>query len=450
MRKTFPVTPAEALEISKGVRFMMSSVCTCADIFGFWKSPSKKAATDLEEMTLLDKFYWVYKSKQPVIRAEKGAYGEGFFRDNNTLDISLPEGFEKTHSVTFGAVGDLIKTEGLENSKDLLYAKVADLIFERDISYANLESQLTTQEIKKEVLSDKESPIECCSKEQFDVMKGHKGKNFTVMHTASNHTLDVGLEGVETTLKQLDQEKIIDIGTNREPSGQEQGKIIDMKGVKIGFASATFSLNGKEAPKGKEYVVNLSRLLPKDGEPDLSLLKKQISFCKDKGCDVIIASIHWGYEFEFFPRERQVEIAHTIVEWGADVFIAHHPHVVQPIEYYRTKRDKNRVAVIAYSLGSLTWSFSAPHLVLSAILNLSFSKGTFQGEKKTYVESSTVVPVFRVKSGDGAAPTIHIERLYDCLTGDEDKETMEYVSEIKKYAELVFGKRLEARTKINA
>lgn len=442
MHKTFPVTPAETLAISKAVRFTMNLVCKCADIFKFWNSPSEKAAAGLEEMTLIDKFYWVYKSRKPVIRAESGAYDESFFADNNNLVISLPEGFEKTRSVTFGAVGDLIKTEGLENSKDLLYEKIADIVFDKDISYANLESQLTTQEIKEEVLSDKESPIECCSKEQFDVMKGHDGKKFTVMHTACNHTLDVGLEGIETTLEQLDRENIIDIGANREPSGQRQGKIIDMNGIKIGFASATFSLNGKQVPEGKEYVVNVAKLLPKDGEPDISLLKEQISFCRNQGCDIIIASLHWGYEFEFFPREKQVEAAHAIVEWGADVIISHHPHVVQPIEYYRTERDKERIAVIAYSLGSLTWSFSAPHLVLSVVLNLSLAKGTFLGEQKTYVESATVIPVFRVKSGDGASSSIRIEKLYDCLTGNEDKETMEYVSEIKRYAELVFGERV--------
>jgi len=393
--KNFPSTPAEALDISAGFRAIVSLVSRCADILGFWRFPARKAATDFPEMTLLDKIYWIYKSSRPVLRAEKGAYDERFFRQESMAAMGLSEGFERTNFVTFGAAGDLISVDGLEKSKNFLYDEVADLIFDQDVSFASLESQLTDQEIVKEVLSDKESPVECCSMEQYNTLKGHRDKNFTVMHTACNHTLDLGIEGVKRSLSQLEHDNIVYLGTNREPSGQGKGTIIDKNGIKIGFAPATFGLNGREVPNGKEYMVNVAKLLPRDGDPDLSLLKKQIESCRDQGCDVIIASLHWGYEFEFFPRARQVEIAHELVEYGADAIIGHHPHVVQPVEYYRTRRDENRIAVIAYSLGSLTWSFSAPHLVLSAVLNLSFAKGTFQGKKKTYIEKATIAPVFR-------------------------------------------------------
>ena len=117
--------------------------------------------------------------------------------------ITLPEGFEKEVSISLGAVGDLIQGDGLEHSKAVLYEHVADLIFDRTISYASLESPLTRQELKKEVISDKESPIECCSREQFEVLKGREGKCFTVIHTACNHMFDMGAEGVQTTLDSI-------------------------------------------------------------------------------------------------------------------------------------------------------------------------------------------------------------------------------------------------------
>src|SRR3990172_3095703 len=127
MDKNFPSTPAEALEISPALRFIMSAVCNCADVFGFWRLPAKRAATDFPEMSLLDKIYWVYKSTRPTLHGERGRYDEQFFRENNKVMIGLPEGFEKRGSVTLGAMGDLVKTDGLEKSKDLLYAEVADL-----------------------------------------------------------------------------------------------------------------------------------------------------------------------------------------------------------------------------------------------------------------------------------------------------------------------------------
>jgi poly-gamma-glutamate synthesis protein (capsule biosynthesis protein) len=106
--------------------------------------------------------------------------------------------------------------------------------------------------------------------------------------------------------------------------------------------------------------------------------------------------MHWGYEFEFFPRKKQVEIARQLVEEGADAIVCHHPHVAQPVEYYQTKRDPQRKAIIAYSLGSLTWGYSAPHLALSIVLNLELSKGHMHGRKCTYIASAKVTPVCRI------------------------------------------------------
>ena len=129
-------------------------------------------------------------------------------------------------------------------------------------------------------------------------------------------------------------------------------------------------------PPEDAHRINVSRLLSKHVDPELKSFKQQIDWCKREECD-FIASLHWGFEFEFFPRKRQVEAARELVEYGADAIFCHHPHVIQPVEYYRIRRDPSRVAVIAYSLGSLTWGFTAPHLVLSLLLDLKLTKGSF-------------------------------------------------------------------------
>ncbi|UCH93820.1 MAG: CapA family protein [Candidatus Aminicenantes bacterium] len=446
MKSRLPATPLEALSISGVLKFIVKTIHACADVFGFWKSPSKKAAADFEDMSLLAKIYWGYKSKNPVLKGEKGAHLEAFFK-NHQKGLSLPESFEKRHSLTFSAVGDLIKVEGLENSRDKLYEKVVDLIFDRDISYANLESQLTTRDIGGYTFSEKEAPPLCLSKEQYDVLKGYRGKQFTLMHTACNHTFDVGMEGVETTLAQLEKDHIVDLGTNRNASDQQKGRIIEKNGIKIGFVSATYGLNGKEVPGGKEHMVNMVRFhrgqkgrVDSDRNIDLTLLNNQISYCKDQGCDMVIASIHWGYEYEFFPRQHQVEIAHTLVESGVDVIVSHHAHVVQPVEYYRPRRDPDRTAVIAYSLGNLTTSFSAPHLVLSGVLNLTIVKGSVNGEEKTFVQDAQLVPVVQRDFIESDLPVIQLEKLETFSAGKDENKTREeidYISAVEGYAKLV-------------
>jgi len=449
MKSKLPATPMETLSISGVLRAIIKIIHSSADVFRFWKYPSKNAAGDFEEMTLMDKMYWGYKSKHPIIHAEKHSPTETLLKTNRSSP-PLPAGFEKTHTVTFSAVGDLIKVEGLENSKDTMYEDVADLIFDKDISYANLESQLTGQDIGAYTFSEKETPPLCCTEEEYDALKGHKGKRFTVMHTACNHTFDMGLEGLETTLEQLEADNILDLGTNRAPADRRKGRIIEKNGIKIGFVSATYGLNGKKVPEGKDYMVNVVKFFNKK-EPgtDLTLLKDQISYCKARGCDIIIASLHWGYEYEFFPRQKQVKAARELVGEGVDVVVSHHPHVLQPMEFYRPPGDAGdagdtgnveRTAVIAYSLGNLTSSYSAPHLVLSAILNLTVAKGTLNGRETTLVENAELIPVVQRDMMKAGLPVIRIERLETFSAGvGKTEEEQEYISAVKRYADLILG-----------
>jgi poly-gamma-glutamate synthesis protein (capsule biosynthesis protein) len=389
-------------------------------------------------MTLPDIYYWAYKSANPVTRTEKGERAADLLLTDKSV-VGLPRGFEKHSSITMGAGGDLLQAEGLELSKDVLFESVADLLFDQTIAYANFESPVTNQPLVKEVIGDKAAPIECSSREQFDVLTRHKGRRFDVLNFANNHTFDMGVEGMDNTLRIFAEEGILDSGTNRRPEEYGQGRILVREGIKLGFVSATFGLNGQPVPDRERYRINVSKLLSKFVAPDLDLLKRQIDHCKSQGCDFIIASMHWGFEFEFFPRKRQVEAARALVEYGADAIFSHHPHVIQPVEYYRTRRDPNRVAVIAYSLGSLTWGYTAPHIVLGAILNLTLSKGRFEGRELTYIDKARVTPVFRSAVDSGGRTLTRIEKLADHLDGRGNRHPREYIAKIKSYAALVLG-----------
>ncbi len=65
---------------------------------------------------------------------------------------------------------------------------------------------------------------------------------------------------------------------------------------------------------------------------------------------MLVVSIHWGIEYAPAPRPEDVETAHKMLEAGATVIVGHHPHVLQPIETYRT--TDGRDTVIFYSLGN--------------------------------------------------------------------------------------------------
>ena len=441
MRRGLPATPAEVLEISSALRVTANTVVKCAEVFKFWQYPYADAAASLEEMTLKDSLYWVYKSINPIIRPEKGEQFSELCTTNNFI-CGLPQGFEKHASMTLGAGGDILRCKGTEHSKDILFENVADLLFDQDISYANYESPITRQALVDEVIGDKGPPIECSSPEQFDIFKGHKGKNFDVLNISNNHSFDMGVEGLTTTQEVLTNEGILSVGINSTPEKYGRGVFITKNGIKIGFVSATFGLNGHQVPDADQYRINVAKLCSKFVEPEFDLLKQQLEDCKHQGCDFIIGSLHWGYEFEMFPRKHQMETAHQLVEMGVDAIIAHHPHVIQPVEYYRTRRDPERIAVIAYSMGSLTWGFSAPHIVLSIILNLHLSKGWIGGRQETYIEDATVTPVFRSVVDSHGKLLTRIEKLTDHIGSRSNVHPQNYISRIEDYVDLILGNTL--------
>jgi poly-gamma-glutamate capsule biosynthesis protein CapA/YwtB (metallophosphatase superfamily) len=432
-----PAKPMEDIELVGLTGFIIKFVCRSAEIFGFWNRPMKKAAADILDMSLLDKIYWVYKSLNPIIRPEKNTPLKKVSSDS--FSVQLPEGFEKGNGVTIGAVGDMMKVSGLEHSKDFLYEKVADLVFENDIVYGNLESQLTEQEVVEMVFKEDESPELCCTREQYAAMKSHRGKNFSVFHTACNHTMDKGMEGLQTTLTQLQADQIMDLGTNLNPGDQNKGKTVDVNGIRIGFISATFGLNGKTIPAGEEYRVNVAKLHNPNGAADVSMLQNQIADCQQKNSDFIIASLHWGFEYEFFPRTDQVKTAHLLVEAGVDAIISHHPHVIQPVEVYRTQRDPDRLAVIAYSLGNLTSPYSTPPIALSQILNLSLNKGTFRDQSRTYINFCMATPVVQVERDNQGKPAIQPMKVSDVNKMDDCPLEQSYLKKLNYYVSLVQG-----------
>ncbi len=54
---------------------------------------------------------------------------------------------------------------------------------------------------------------------------------------------------------------------------------------------------------------------------------------KDAGADVVIASLHWGNEYESTPTATQRSMARTLLaDPAVDLIVGHHAQVVQPFE----------------------------------------------------------------------------------------------------------------------
>ena len=61
--------------------------------------------------------------------------------------------------------------------------------------------------------------------------------------------------------------------------------------------------------------------------------------------DLVIPVMHWGWENEPHSSPRQQQLAHLMIDAGADLVIGGHPHVTEEIENYHGK-------VLDYSVGN--------------------------------------------------------------------------------------------------
>ncbi|MFJ3979307.1 CapA family protein [Streptomyces sp. NPDC090021] len=169
------------------------------------------------------------------------------------------------------------------------------------------------------------------------IAKAIKNVGYDTCSTASNHTLDHGPDGVFRTLDTLDGEGLKHTGSARSQEEHDTPLILDVKGVKVGQISFAFGFNGREVPKDKPWLANLTSF-------------KAIAAAEKKaraaGAEVVILSIHWGREHQPNPSNPQLELARKIAkETGINLVIGHHAHVVQPME----KVDGTWVA---YGLGN--------------------------------------------------------------------------------------------------
>jgi len=65
---------------------------------------------------------------------------------------------------------------------------------------------------------------------------------------------------------------------------------------------------------------------------------------------VVVVGVHWSYDFQREPSQRQERLARRLVALGADILFGTGPHVLQRVDRLSSPRGD---ALVAYSLGNL-------------------------------------------------------------------------------------------------
>lgn len=165
-----------------------------------------------------------------------------------------------------------------------------------------------------------------------------KEYGFDVVNLAQNHIYDFGDEGVETTLEEMRQAKLVHFGIGRSAEEASKPAIVSSKtGMKVAFIGYTTAAPALDRKHG--YVACF---------PDTALVTDQVCQAK-KEADVVVVSCHTGAQYNPYPAPETRKLANAAMAAGASVFLGHHPHV--PNGY-----EKIGAGLAIYSLGD----FAAP------------------------------------------------------------------------------------------
>jgi poly-gamma-glutamate capsule biosynthesis protein CapA/YwtB (metallophosphatase superfamily) len=235
--------------------------------------------------------------------------------------------------VTFLAVGDIMLSRGVTmainraNDPLLPFKPLSELFTSTDFNFGNLESPFSGNDgiIGKGLIFNA----------QTRNIKGLTAYNFKILNLANNHAMDQRLPGLQYTQKYLEENGITHLGVGGDKDEAWQPKIINIRGMRIGFVGASYASFNDGGKDRNEYVARIE---------DSDYLRSAIAKLKSQA-DFIVVTMHAGIEYTRKPNQAQVEFAHTAIDSGADVVIGAHPHWIQTVESYRGK-------CIFYSLGN--------------------------------------------------------------------------------------------------
>lgn len=193
-----------------------------------------------------------------------------------------------------------------------------------------------------------------------EAVKGLVKAGIDIVGLANNHSTNFGTEVFTDTLKSLTKSGIRYCGGGKDLAEAEKAAVIEKNGLKWAFLDYNSIIGaqkaGQNTPGTAEFA--LKPWAEEDSEEDARKIEEAVKKAKENA-DVVIVEFHWGVEYETKQIPSQENLAHRVIDAGADLVVGTHPHAVQGSEVYKGK-------YITYSLGNF-------------IFDQEWSQGTKEG-----------------------------------------------------------------------
>lgn len=320
----------------------------------------------------------------------------------------------KISSISLLAAGDIMfhspqyraaynkETDSYDFNSTFKYIK--KYVENADIALANFETVTAGKEIGYQSYPRFNTPKES--------LLAIKEAGFDILSTANNHSLDHGKKGLISTIDNINEYGMKNIGTYKEPNVPIF--VEEVEGITIGFLSYTYGLNGLDSFLTKEelsYMVN---------RIDEDKIKEDIENTKSLGADITVVFIHWGNEYQREPSVYQIDLGEKMVEWGANIILGSHPHVIQKSQIINKDGKDN---FIIYSMGNFLSNQRKETLNNSytedgVMVNLEIEKDFSTGD--TIIKNINYIPTWVHRYRENGKLFYEILPVDDMLEGNID------------------------------
>lgn len=243
------------------------------------------------------------------------------------------------------------------NVRELIGTELKDKLDKADFIIMNLETPLT----------DVKAPIDKCGPNLSapgETISGLKSINPYFYTLANNHILDQGVNGLISTQRILEKNKIAYSGVGENLKAAKKPYIANIQGHRLGVyccAEHEFSIASKDKAGANPFD-------PLESFDDVRKLREE--------CDTLVVLFHGGIEHYRYPSPSIQKIFRKFANCGADLVVLQHSHCIGCKEEYKD-------SVLVYGQGNFLFDYSEnEYWQTSLVIELSIDE---KGKKVKYI-----------------------------------------------------------------
>ena len=237
-----------------------------------------------------------------------------------------------------------------EEGWDHAWSGLDGLFLQDDLTVINLEC--TPSDIGTPL--DKAFVFRCPT----ETLPSIKANGIEVANLGNNHSGDFGKEALVDGRDNLMKAGIGAVGAGRNLEEAGAPALFDLNGWKVAVVGF-----GGVAPNDGWYATSDSPGM-RSGDDTPSMVEAIVA--AGEVADLVVVTVHWGFELDTSPRQDDIERAHAMIDAGADIIFGHHPHRMQPLEVVNG-------AAVFWSLGNFVWPHNSVASATTAVARVVVS-----------------------------------------------------------------------------